>query len=62
MSRARVTQIMNLLKLEPEIKEEILNMSDRDQRYFSERKLRKIAGLSTSKKQFQAFNHLKSSI
>jgi len=51
---------MILLKLEPEIKEEILNMSDREQRYFSERKLRKIAGLSSPGKQLQAFNHLKS--
>ncbi len=62
MSRARVTQIMNLLKLEPEIREEILNMSNGDQRYFTERKLRKIAGLSSPKKQLQVFEHLKSVI
>jgi hypothetical protein len=60
MSRARVTQIMNLLNLESQIKEEILNMSQPEQRYFTERKLRKIAGLSSSKKQLQAFNRLKS--
>ena len=62
MSRARVTQIMNLLKLESRIKEEILNMSQSEQRYFTERKLRKIAGLSSSKKQLQAFDRLKSGI
>ena len=62
ISRARVTQIMNLLKLESKIKEEILNMSQSDQRYFTERKLRKIAGLSSSKKQLQAFDRLKSGI
>jgi len=48
MSRARVTQIMNLLKLESGIKEEILNMSKPEQQYFTERKLRKIAGLSSA--------------
>jgi len=36
MSRARVTQIMNLLNLESRIKEEILNMPDREQWYFTE--------------------------
>jgi D-ribose pyranose/furanose isomerase RbsD len=59
MSRARVTQIMNLLNLESKIKEEILNMSQSEQRYFTERKLRKIVRLSSSNKQLQAFEHLK---
>jgi hypothetical protein len=62
MSRARVTQIMNLLNLESRIKEEILNMSQPEQRYFTERKLRKIAGLSSAKKQLQAFEYLKTVI
>lgn len=62
MSRARVTQIMNLLKIESKIKEEILNMSQPEQRYFTERKLRKIARLSSPKKQLQAFDRLKSGI
>jgi len=62
MSRARITQIMNLLNLESRIKEEILNMSQPEQRYFTERKLRKIAGLPSSKEQLQAFEHLKSVI
>jgi hypothetical protein len=62
MSRARVTQIMNLLKLSPEIREEILNLPDKEQRFFTERKLRKIAGLSSSQKQILAFEHLKSCI
>ena len=60
MSRARVTQIMNLLNLESRIKEEILNMSQPEQQYFTERKLRKIAGISSPKKQLQAFDRLKS--
>ena len=62
MSRARVTQIMNLLNLESGIKEEILNMSQSEQRYFTERKLRKIAGISSPQKQLQAFDRLKSGI
>ncbi|MBN1471301.1 MAG: hypothetical protein JW925_05945 [Syntrophaceae bacterium] len=62
VSRARVTQIMNLLNLESKIKEEILNMSQSEQRYFTERKLRKIAGLSSLKKQLLAFINLKSGI
>ncbi len=62
ISRARVTQIMNLLNLESGIKEEILNMSQSEQRYFTERKLRKIAGLSSPKKQLQTFDRLKSGI
>jgi hypothetical protein len=60
MSRARITQIMNLLKLSPEIREEILNLPDKEQRFFTERKLRKIAGLSSTKKQILAFINLKS--
>ena len=62
MSRARVTQIMNLLKLSPEIREEILNLPDKEQRFFTERELRKIAGLSSPKKQILAFINLKSGI
>jgi hypothetical protein len=62
MSRARVTQIMNLLNLESRTKEEILNMSQPEQGYFTERKLRKIAGISSPQKQLQAFDCLKSGI
>ncbi|MDY6854717.1 MAG: hypothetical protein SWO11_08400 [Thermodesulfobacteriota bacterium] len=62
ISRARITQITNLLNLESGIKEEILNMPQSEQRYFTERKLRKIAGISSSKKQLQAFDRLKSGI
>lgn len=59
MSRARVTQIMNLLKLAPEIREEILNFPDKKKRFFTERKLRKIVRLSPARKQILAFEHLK---
>ena len=59
MSRARVTQIMNLLKLAPEIREEILNFPDKKKSFFTERKLRKIVRLSQARKQILAFEHLK---
>ena len=62
MSRARVTQIMNNFKLPPEIREGILNLPDKEQRFFTERRLRKIAGLSSPKKQIPAFINLKSGI
>jgi len=60
MSRARVTQIMNLLNLESGIKEEILNMSQSEQEYFTERKLRRIIRLLSPEKQIWAFDELKS--
>jgi hypothetical protein len=62
MSRARVTQIMNLLKLSPEIRGKILNLSDKEQSFFTERKLRKIVRLSSPKRQLHAFINLKSGI
>jgi hypothetical protein len=62
MSRARVTQNINLLNRESRIKKEILNMSQSEQRYFTERKLRKMAGLSSAQKQILAFEYLKSVI
>ena len=62
ISRARVTQIMNLLNLDIVIQKEIINMSNREQRFFAERRLRKIAALSSAKKQLQAFENLKSGI
>jgi hypothetical protein len=62
MSRARITQIMNLLKLSPEIREEILNLPDKKKSFFTERKLRKIVRLSSARKQILAFEHLKSCI
>jgi len=50
---------MNLLKLAPEIREEILNLPDKKKRFLTERKLRKIVRLSPARKQILAFEHLK---
>jgi hypothetical protein len=62
MSRTRVTQIMNLLKLSPEIREEILNLPDKKKSFFTEIRLRKIVRLSPADQQILAFEHLKSCI
>ena len=59
-SRARITQIMNLLKLDPEIRDYIKNIDNPDQiTYFTERKLRAIATIKNSKKQHDEFERLK---
>ena len=59
-SRARITQIMNLLKLDSEIRGYIKNLKDPDQiKFFTERKLRAIATISNSKKQHVEFERLK---
>lgn len=55
VSRARVTQIMSLLKLPAEIQEQILRLPEKEQRYFTERKLREIVRLDSSQKQHDAF-------
>jgi hypothetical protein len=53
---------MNLIKLALEIREEILNLPDKEQSFFTERKLWKIVRLSPGKKQILTFEHLKSGI
>jgi len=51
---------MNLLKLDPEIRDYIKNLDDPDQiKYFTERKLRAIATIKNSKKQHVEFERLK---
>ena len=55
-----MTQIMNLLKLAPEIRDSIKNLSDPDQiKFFTERKLRAIATINNLKKQQVEFDKLK---
>ena len=59
-SRARMTQIMNLLKLTPEIRDYIKNLKDPDQiKFFTERKLRKIASIKGNQVQLKNFEELK---
>lgn len=58
MSRARVTQTLNLLKLAPEILDALLNLPDSQSRHFSERRLRPITQISSPKKQTAAFRKM----
>jgi hypothetical protein len=60
MSRARVTQIMNLLKLPWKIRTELVQMPPDEQEYFSERKLREIVKLQYASQQMEAFEKLRS--
>ena len=60
MTRARVTQIMNQLKLPWKIRAELVQMPPDEQEYFSERKLREIVKLQYASQQMEAFEKLKS--
>lgn len=59
LSRARVTQILNLLKLAGEIQKEIIGLSEQEQLFFSEWRLREIVGLESAERQVKAFQLLK---
>ncbi len=59
ITRARVTQVMGLLRLAPEIQQHILSMPDTARRpAVAERALRPIASLDDSGRQRQAFDSL----
>jgi len=63
ITRARVSQIMALLKLAPEIQKELLNLQDQKAiRYFSERRLRLLLNIKESSKQIQGFRKMKKQI
>lgn len=63
ITRARVSQIMALLKLAPEIQRELLALQDqRSLRFFSERRLRPLLNIKEPSKQIQEFNKLKEKI
>jgi hypothetical protein len=61
VSRARVTQIMNLLSLAPDIQESLLflDATTRGRDRISERELRPITGVADWCKQHRAWNRLK---
>ena len=60
ITRARITQIMNLLKLAPDILEYIKNLNNPEEiRGFTEKKLRAIATINDHKKQLAEFNKIK---
>jgi len=61
LSRARVTQIMYLLNLAPDIQQHILSMPEATKRhYITERKLRPISRLNGQEKQIDAFSQVMS--
>ena len=60
VSRARVTQMMNLLKLPREILDCVAGLSEEEQLRFSERCLRAVAGLRSEAGQLKAFEQLRS--
>jgi len=61
VTRARMTQIMNLLQLAPEIQEELLFLPriERGKAPIQERQLRPIAGVSDWRKQRRMWNDLR---
>ena len=58
MSRARVTQTLNLLKLAPEILDALLNLPEDQVHLFSERRLRPLTRILSRKRQKAAFGKL----
>ena len=58
-SRARVTQIMSLLKLHPKIQDYLNNAKhDLDTKLLTERRLRDVAVIQNSEDQLEAFRKL----
>jgi predicted transcriptional regulator len=58
ISRARVTQTLNLLKLAPEIRKHVLSLSDEEASFFTERRLRPLTQASSRETQLEAFHEL----
>jgi hypothetical protein len=59
VSRARVTQVLSLLDLAPEIREALLALDDHQAiRFFSERRLRPLLRLADPQRQVRQFRRL----
>jgi len=59
VSRVRVTQVMSLLRLAPEVQEQLLGLEDqRAIRFFRERRLRPLVQINDPKQQVQEFQKL----
>ena len=60
ITRARVSQVMSLLKLAPEIQKELLNLQDQKAiRYFSERRLRPLLAIKDPARQIREFKKMR---
>ena len=63
ISKARLTQIMNLLKMAPEIQEYLKNLNDPSLlSFFNEKRLRSIASIKDKQTQLEKFEELKRNI
>ena len=59
VSRVRITQVMSLLRLVPEIQDQLLHLTDqRAIRFFSENRLRLLTQIDDSARQLEAFQKL----
>jgi hypothetical protein len=59
VSRARVTQITNLLRLDSEVQEKLLKLEDqRAIRFFSERRLRPLIQIEDPRRQLREFERM----
>ncbi len=58
LSRARVTQVMNLLDLPDQVQEHIARLPGEEQRRYSGRRLRNILGIEDDEAQWEAFEDL----
>jgi len=63
ITKARVSQVMALLKLTPEIQKALLALQDQNIiRFFSERRLRPLLTIKSPRKQIREFNKMKEQI
>jgi hypothetical protein len=63
VSRVRITQVMNLLKLAPEIQEWLLTLQNQKAiRFFSERRLRPLIQIEDPKQQVREFRRMLSQV
>ncbi|OQC04837.1 MAG: hypothetical protein BWX80_02310 [Candidatus Hydrogenedentes bacterium ADurb.Bin101] len=62
ISRAQVTQTLNLLKIAPEILNILLNLPDDHSRVLSERQLRPITQITSHKRQAYTFRKLRTEL
>jgi len=62
ISRARVTQTLNILRLDPKIQNVLLDLPEEQSQVFTERRLRPITQILDPKRQLQAFQLLRSAM
>ena len=59
VSRVRITQVMSLLRLAPEVQEQLLRLTDQQAiRFFSENRLRPLTQINDPQRQLEEFQKL----